>query len=336
MRRLLGLGSLAALAVVTLFALSAAPALGNHVQCGDTITQDTRLDSDLIDCPGAGLIIGADNVHLDLGGHTIMTSRSFTDLRPGDPEFFRAGVENGRVLGSEPGYRGVTIENGVIQGFQFGVSLEHASHSLVRGLTLRASRYETIDLYYADKNRIENNSISGHSAAGILLEAQSHKNRIVGNSISNDIFGGISLFLESNDNWISENVISHTNDGIAVWANENRIGGNSVSYTGVGIEAGGTQNRIEDNDVSWTIGSEPGGAGIWIGGDGGNVVRRNVASHNQDDGIRVLSPGVTVTANSTNFNGDFGIQAVEGVIDGGRNTAFGNTNPLQCLNVVCK
>ncbi len=30
-------------------------ALANHVQCGDVITQDTRLDSDLVDCPGDGI-----------------------------------------------------------------------------------------------------------------------------------------------------------------------------------------------------------------------------------------------------------------------------------------
>jgi hypothetical protein len=39
--------------------------------------------------------------------------------------------------------------------------------------------------------------------------------------------------------------------------------------------------------------------------------------------------------NRANNNADLGIQAVPGVIDGGGNTAFGNGNPLQCLNVVC-
>ena len=54
MRRLLGWVLLAAFAAGTLLALSAAPALGNHVQCGDTIEQDARLDSDLIDSPVTG------------------------------------------------------------------------------------------------------------------------------------------------------------------------------------------------------------------------------------------------------------------------------------------
>jgi hypothetical protein len=43
-----------------------------------------------------------------------------------------------------------------------------------------------------------------------------------------------------------------------------------------------------------------------------------------------------LTSNTANDNVDFGIEAVPGVIDGGGNRAFGNGNPLQCLNVVCK
>ena len=67
MRRFLGLP--AAIATATaLLALSAGQAVASHVQCGDVITQDTTLDSDLIDCPGDGLVIVADNITLDLNG----------------------------------------------------------------------------------------------------------------------------------------------------------------------------------------------------------------------------------------------------------------------------
>ena len=41
------------------------------MNCGDEITADTTLDSDLIDCPNNGIVIGADGVTLDLNGHTI-------------------------------------------------------------------------------------------------------------------------------------------------------------------------------------------------------------------------------------------------------------------------
>jgi hypothetical protein len=54
-----------------LFGMLVDQALGNHVGCGDVITQDTTLDSDLSACPGDGIVIGASDITLDLGGHTV-------------------------------------------------------------------------------------------------------------------------------------------------------------------------------------------------------------------------------------------------------------------------
>jgi hypothetical protein len=50
----------------------------------------------------------------------------------------------------------------------------------------------------------------------------------------------------------------------------------------------------------------------------------------------VRSASTTLTKNTANDNGDLGIEAVPGVIDGGGNRARGNGNPAQCLNVSCK
>ena len=127
MRRLLGPFLAAALAAATLLALSTAQAFADHVHCGDVITQDTTLDSDLIDCPGDGLVIGADNVTLDLNGHTIEGSAAHDSAgvraprREGDPS-----------QGASFGYEGVKVEDGVIRDFAYGISGEHASMSLRR------------------------------------------------------------------------------------------------------------------------------------------------------------------------------------------------------------
>ena len=40
-------------------------ASAGHVSCGDTITTDTTLDSDLLDCPSNGIVIGAADITLD-------------------------------------------------------------------------------------------------------------------------------------------------------------------------------------------------------------------------------------------------------------------------------
>src|SRR5215211_5576782 len=61
-----------ALAVTVLVVLSGAEAAGQgQPKCGDTITTDTTVHRNLVDCPNNGIIIGADNVTLDLNGHTI-------------------------------------------------------------------------------------------------------------------------------------------------------------------------------------------------------------------------------------------------------------------------
>ena len=51
-------------------ALSGAEA-ASRVSCGDTITTDATLHHNLVNCPNNGIIIGADNVTLDLNYHTI-------------------------------------------------------------------------------------------------------------------------------------------------------------------------------------------------------------------------------------------------------------------------
>ena len=52
------------------------------MSCGDTITTDTTLDSDLVDCPTNRIVIGADNVTLDLNGHTIDGDGTVQDVWP--------------------------------------------------------------------------------------------------------------------------------------------------------------------------------------------------------------------------------------------------------------
>src|SRR4051794_1470306 len=59
-----------ALLVVTAGASSAQGSVNDPV-CGDTITVDTTLHADLVDCPSNGLVIGADDLTLNLNGHTI-------------------------------------------------------------------------------------------------------------------------------------------------------------------------------------------------------------------------------------------------------------------------
>ena len=65
------LALLATGAAISVSAFTASQARAAPVACGDTITVDTKLDADLVDCPNNGIVIGANGVTLDLNGHTI-------------------------------------------------------------------------------------------------------------------------------------------------------------------------------------------------------------------------------------------------------------------------
>ena len=89
-----------AVAVTALAALNNAEAAGGQPQCGDTITADTTLHHNLANCPNNGIIIGADNVTVDLNYHTI----------DGDGKLF-AGCAQGEICDSgvvDDGYDGLT------------------------------------------------------------------------------------------------------------------------------------------------------------------------------------------------------------------------------------
>jgi parallel beta-helix repeat protein len=122
------------------------------------------------------------------------------------------------------------------------------------------------------------------------------------------------------------------------------ISGNGPGKEGVGIILFGSHDaRIAGNAIFGN-----GDTGIFVGDSlssaigilvestaTGTVVERNIASGNADDSIEVDSPATTLAANVADRDGDLGIEAIAGVIDGGRNRAAGNGAPAQCENVAC-
>ena len=96
--------------------MSGAEAANKQPQCGDTITADTTLDSDLVDCPNNGIVIGADDITLDLNGHRIDGDGAPAAGCDPATEFCDVGVANDR-------HDGVTMMDGSIRQFGGGVSI---------------------------------------------------------------------------------------------------------------------------------------------------------------------------------------------------------------------
>ena len=340
---LLGLG------LVVLSALLPAGAAATHVACGDVLTQDTTLDSDLLDCPGDGVVIAATGITLDLGGHTI----DGTGVEAGNQ-----GVENN-------GADDVVIRNGTITDFHAGVAIRLGGANIVTGLAISRTGH-AVYLEEASSIRVEQNVIRA-SAAGVHVLREGSFIEIRDNSITGVDTGvmliGFGFPHQIARTEIADNDLSRNDTGmLSTNTHELVVTGNRVSGNVEGgiVDSQSTFGRFEDNvtaangfsGISTSNSTEVTVAGnrSWSNGTDGIVfvadvrgatVADNFTRGNGDDGIDVdrgttTFGTVTIARNKAHHNGDLGIEAVPGVTDGGGNKAHGNGNPLQCLNVSCK
>ena len=93
-----------------------------------------------------------------------------------------------------------------------------------------------------------------------------------------------------------------------------------------GTSIGGVDNIVRRNVVRGS-----GGDGFLVNKKGSSLLKRNVASGAKDDGFHIESRSTRLTKNRATRNAAIGIEAVQGVIDGGGNRANGNGDPRQCV-----
>jgi parallel beta-helix repeat protein len=313
---------LAPFAVLVGLLLFAPVASASHVQCGDVITQNTKLDSDVIcDLHGeefSGLVIGADDVTLNLGGHALQNP----DHGDGAAGISDDGTPRDRLR----------IVNGTVEGFYHSIDFD-SSGSVVRGITDRSDFGVRLQ---GDYNTVRRNTIdTGYTGIGLSGDG----NRAVHNDVLSFEGEGISatgrrILIANNTVRAKSGILA----GIVVSGFADAVvTGNDVSEFPLGIRlasgkgASVTRNLVHDNYFG----------GIDIASDTSNVnLGRNTVEANglegEESGIRVDSPSVTVTRNTANDNGWYGIEAVTGVIDGGGNRASSNGNPAQCSGVECR
>jgi large repetitive protein len=284
--------------------LGAARALAGPVNCGHTITADTTLDSDLLDCPNNGIVIGADDITLDLSGHTIGGDGQLVDPCP-EGEFCDAGVLT-------DGHDGVTVMNGSVRDFATGVAVGGARNVRLARLASSGNAFFGYLLFDVSHSVIRDSSGSDNPAPdgdGMGVFA-SHGIRIVDNSFSRN---GLGIHVEdSTNNLIRENVISDNEQpGIFMQADRNEMRRNTCHRNGICILVGpGSRNVIARNQARGDMGGiavEKGrhnviarnvvvrvdGTGIFLGvpefpaGGGSNVVRSNVVKGSGGDAFQV-------------------------------------------------
>ena len=260
-----------------------APPAPARVRCGQVLNASTLVTNDLSECPDDGLVIGADRIIVDLGGHTVDG----------------VGLGAGILI---DGYASVTVRNGTMREFDHGVLLLSESDlNTVERLTLRNNQLAGIELFDAEGGRIRTNIVEGNGD-GIALVSGTRATLVVDNTVT--LSGGASLLLRDSDaNRIERNRVSRGGDlGIGLErASGNTLLGNTVtgsSDAGIVLVAGSDGNRVEGNSLS-----ETGDAGIRVVESHRNQLISNITYLMSDSGITLESAddGV-VRGNDVRFN----------------------------------
>ena len=265
-------------AIACWLAIGGTQASAAQVKCGDTITADTTLHHDLINCPNNGIEIGADNITLHLNGHTI--DGDGTPSAGCDPatEFCDVGVVNF-------GHDGVTVMHGSLRQFGGGVDFGEVRRNRLLGLS--TPRNADVGIQFFGSSRILVRECSGsrttsREGTGIGVFDSRHV-RILNSSFRGNPHVGIKPVGTTNG-VIKGNLVAHSGDeGFLMEGGEGfRVKGNRLVRNGAGITLGpGSHNVITRNHVSG------GRDGIRIEKGHENLVAHNLVAHTHRAGIRL-------------------------------------------------
>lgn len=291
-----------AMAVTGFMTFGVSHALATTVTCGQVLTQNTHVSNDLLNCPNDGLVIGADNIKVNLGGHLI------------DGDSLSTLTDDG--IDNTGGFDGVEVKRGTIQQFTQGVHLIGASDNDLHQLEVMFNGFAILLDPGSNNTTVEQNVVHDNPRPGGILADGTSGVVFAHNTVYDNGSSGIGSV------------------GIALWNSTNgEISNNDVSGSAMsGIVLVNADASLVQANLVTTSGFD----GIETrGGSTGNLLLNNDANANGWNGIDVGDPGNTITKNQADFNFNLGIFAAPGNIDGGGNKAQANGNLLQCVGVFC-
>lgn len=261
------------------------------VACGDTITVDTTLTTNL-NCSDSGLTIAASDVTLDLGGHTIRGS---------------GGVGVGISIGSS----NVVVRDGRIRGFQRGLVSGADAH--LAGVTITDNDTGVNVNSFGGRLTVEDSRIVRNSGDGIAA-VPGHL-AVSNSTIKNN--GGAGAVTGQGGEFVNNDVSSNGGTGLATHNGTSRFEGNRVNGNGGdGIYMQLSVAIIRGNEAS---------------GNAGNGIFIEESAPQLLPGYRIGDNTVNRNGNlGFGFLIHYPFPFAETVVDEGDNHARHNGNPAQC------
>ncbi len=259
-------------------------------RCGQTLTSSIRLANSLVGCSGDGLVIGADNITVDLAGHSI------------------SGVNAAGSEGiADDGHRGVRIQHGTIENFFLnGVGLRGAPRSTVSHLTIR---------------KIGAGGVENNASAGVLVK-DSPNTLVLANTVTNDVSAfqsdGVDVLFSAGTTVVRNRIFNNAFNGMFVFASPrtrviaNALDGNQNQ--GIEVNSGSDGTVLAFNHASNNVSD-----GLVVGAISGARIKSNSLTGNRDTGLFMFDlMNSRVSANRAHGNGA-GID-----LEGGQNVSTGN------------
>jgi parallel beta-helix repeat protein len=190
--------------------------------CGQVITQNVILTSNLNCAETDGLIVNAGNIVVDLNGHTISGPDVDSDTKTSS----KVGI-------MIPNVNNVVVQDGTIEGFQAGVLMTGSQNVEVKGMVVKNNQIGLFStgssIINAHLSIIMNNQIgiAGHSTQQSTIE---------NNILFQNTLAGVTL-VNSDNSVITLNSITESGNGLYIdnQSNQNIINFNNVLLNNIDV-----------------------------------------------------------------------------------------------------
>ncbi len=205
--------------------------MSSSLSCGEVVKESVKLTSDL-DCTSDALIVGADNIKIDLNGHKISGP----------------GQTSSKVGVMFANSNGVALTGpGIITGFQAGVLISGGTNAKIDGVQFTANQISIFGTG-STNTQVTNNMMSNNGIA--IAYHSSSGSSINYNMMKSNNLAGVTL-VNSKYNILGMNTISGSANGVFIdgQSTNNTVNSNNVMLnTGVDINnANGLPTNINHN-----------------------------------------------------------------------------------------